>query len=45
MSTHLFGALNVCFYNVTYAFRMNLHPVIDWMSSNSFLEADEISEI
>ena len=28
----------VYFYNVTYAFRVNLHSIIAWMSKNSLLE-------
>ena len=33
-----------CFCNITYAFKMNLHSAIDWMSRNSLLESSGLSE-
>ena len=38
-------AFTVCFYNVTYIFRVNLHSVIVWILGNSFLKTGTISEI
>ena len=35
---------SVCFYYITYAFRLNLHSVIAWMSRNSLLETGVISD-
>ena len=37
--------LTVCFYHITYAFRVNLHSVITWMLRNSSLETGTKSEI
>ena len=37
--TYLFGALTLILH-VTYAFRVSLHSVIDWMSRNSMLKTD-----
>ena len=36
--------LTVCFYHVTYTFRVNPHSIVAWMSRNSLLEADVRSE-
>ena len=35
----------VCFYHVTYTFRVNLRSVIAWISKNSLLETGAISEV
>ena len=42
VSTYMYGALPLCFYHNAFAFRMNLHPVTDWMSRNSLLETGNI---
>ena len=44
MSTCLYGGLTVCFYHVTYAFRVNLHSEVARMSGKSLLEAGAIFE-
>ena len=44
MSTYLNGALTVCFYHVTYAFRVNLHSAVARISRNPLLETGVISE-
>ena len=43
---HYYAApvFSVCFYYITYAFRLNLHSVIAWMSRNSLLETGVISD-
>ena len=38
VSTYWYDALTVCFYRATYAFRVNLHSEIVWMSSNSLIK-------
>ena len=35
--------LDVCFYHVAYAFRVNVHSVTAWISRNSWLELGVIS--
>ena len=45
MSTYPYGALTVCFYYVTYAFSVNLHSAVRWISKNGLLKTVAISEI
>ena len=40
----VWGALTVCFYYVTCAFIVNLHPEVACMSRNTLLETGAISE-
>ena len=35
----------VCFYHVTYVFRVNVDSAVTWMSRNPLLEAGDISQI
>ena len=36
--------MTVCFYDVTYAFKVNLFSVTAWLSKKSLLKTDAISK-
>ena len=44
MTTYLYGALNVCFYHVTYAFRVNLHSGFPECQGTDLLETHAIPQ-
>ena len=44
-SNDVVALLTMCFYHVTYAFRVNLNSVVPWMSKSFLLGADTIFDI